>query len=70
MTKETKANIERNEKLMNNLMTQTVYTKTQCFEKQANFYNQLSRFNQVGRHQTMNSETHITVPVNPPQYQE
>lgn len=66
MTNEIKSNLHRNQKLMNNLMTQTVYTKTQCLKKQANFYNKLSRYNQAGRsHESDQYEPEITVTVNP-----
>lgn len=38
-----KANLKRNQNLINNLISQTVYAKTKCVEKQAQFYNQLAR---------------------------
>jgi hypothetical protein len=43
MVGDIKANLKRNQKLINNLLSQTVYAQTKCVEKQAHFYNQLAR---------------------------
>jgi hypothetical protein len=34
----------RQEKLMRSLMSNTVYTQTQCMKKQADFYQNMSRY--------------------------
>jgi len=49
MPKDLKRGIDRQNKFMRNLMTNNVYTKTQCLKKQADFYNSLGGYSQQVR---------------------
>ena len=45
MPQDLKRNIRRQDRFIDSLMMNTVHEKTQCLKKQAQFYNNLQRYN-------------------------